>query len=783
MYLERLLQINVATLASLGALLLGMGQRSTSLPLVVMIAAFGSIWLTDVTGYFRLNRWVANVAAIVAVVLAARHLSYFGGDVPIYSIAYVFTYLQIILLFQEKDDRVYWQLVMLSLLQVVVATAFSQGLWFGVLLIFYMLVGLSAMALLFSHRQWTRHRPERKPPPAPRSTPGRRWPLSGQPSVFTGTPSGRSHEGIGREWFGRLAMTGLCTLLLTLLMFFTLPRLGRTAWRGAVLAPKHTVGFSDKVNLGELGEIIESREEVMRVWLTDESTGRPYAVHDELYLRGAILTHYQKGQWEDRTKKGVRTLFTPFGSEKRVLTPFSVRQKITVEPLDRDELFCVWPPVRIGPDDGLEFRRGRLLRRSELRGTRFSYELGTTAFADGRQTPLIPCDDPAEADALLQLPELPELARLAERWIAESGIPNDEPIAQARELTRRFHDPGRFQYSLEGQVRDLSLDPIEDFVAKNPRGHCEYFATALAMMLRSRGIPSRVVVGYRCGALNTVGNFYQVRQLHAHTWVEAYLSSGQIPAARRAGDPPGRWAGGGWLRLEPTPAGAGMLETSPTLTERLGKQFQWLQSLWANYIVEMDRQRQREAIYEPALRAVKNAIQKLRDPDWWGGLAAAIGDALHLPQLGRSPWFWLWAALALLAGLPLLWFGGRRLGRALRRCWSRWTGHTDAAAEKDRPGVEFYHRLEMLLAQHGLVRWAGQTQREFAQDAGSRIAAAAGRARLASLPGQVVEAYYRVRFGGRPLDSTQAEAVEQALGQIAAVELPQPLAASDNLPQ
>ena len=65
-YVERLLQINVATLAALGTLLLGMGQRSAWLPLFSMIAAGTSVWLTDVTGWFRLNRKVANVAALAA---------------------------------------------------------------------------------------------------------------------------------------------------------------------------------------------------------------------------------------------------------------------------------------------------------------------------------------------------------------------------------------------------------------------------------------------------------------------------------------------------------------------------------------------------------------------------------------------------------------------------------------------------------------------------------------------------------------------------------------------
>ncbi len=89
----------------------------------------------------------------------------------------------------------------------------------------------------------------------------------------------------------------------------------------------------------------------------------------------------------------------------------------------------------------------------------------------------------------------------------------------------------QFQYSLTGADRNPSIDPIEDFVTEHPQGHCEYFATALTLMLRSQGIPARMVCGFKCDQndWNSAGGYYQVRQLHAHTWVEAYLRPSQLP--------------------------------------------------------------------------------------------------------------------------------------------------------------------------------------------------------------------------------------------------------------
>jgi len=155
-FVERLLQVNLAAMAALGTLMLGMGERSATMPLVMLCVAGGSIWLTDVTGLFRLNRLAANLGALViGVFILTREFSRFGSEVHILGVAHLLVYLQILLLLQKKRQREYVQLAVLSLLQVVVASAFSQGVWFGVVLAVYMMAGLSALVLLFLFRQWT----------------------------------------------------------------------------------------------------------------------------------------------------------------------------------------------------------------------------------------------------------------------------------------------------------------------------------------------------------------------------------------------------------------------------------------------------------------------------------------------------------------------------------------------------------------------------------------------------------------------------------------------------
>ena len=162
-----------------------------------------------------------------------------------------------------------------------------------------------------------------------------------------------------------------------------------------------------------------------------------------------------------------------------------------------------------------------------------------------------------------------------------------------------------FKYSLEPQNRDPSIDPIEDFVTKHRAGHCEYFATALTLMLRSQNIPARMVVGYRTDEWNQIGQCYQVRQLHAHTWVECYLRPNQIPRELLHGEDYWQWSdSGGWFQLDPTPESEAKSQTSwyTPITNTL----QWFDYAWSYYVVELNYERQRNAIFQAHRQRVQN---------------------------------------------------------------------------------------------------------------------------------------------------------------------------------
>jgi transglutaminase-like putative cysteine protease len=146
----------------------------------------------------------------------------------------------------------------------------------------------------------------------------------------------------------------------------------------------------------------------------------------------------------------------------------------------------------------------------------------------------------------------PRIAATAEEVLREAEALDGDTIRKVRVLESHFLQSNRYRYSLDLRFRrSPNQDPIEAFIAEHRTGHCQYFATALTLMLRSQRIPARIVNGYKGGEYNSVGNYWQFRQRDAHAWVEVHLTPDEVAElnlARGQGD-----ARGGWWRLDPTP--------------------------------------------------------------------------------------------------------------------------------------------------------------------------------------------------------------------------------------
>jgi transglutaminase-like putative cysteine protease len=795
---ERPVDLAIAMMVVIATMILGASYHA---PLVVwstLLLVLSSIYLNDVTGWLRLNRKWASWLSLAAVVIWCVEARRLQGDWQLVAITYVLLILQIILLFQAKTDRIAWQVILLSVSQVAVAAGLSPGLWFGPLLILYTLVGLGAIAQLGMERQLTiagaSTAPQGDPAPvmfpAPQAAAAAVGGLSAAGSLplrFVTEPVVWSRQHWRRALARQIAGMTCVTLVLTLIVFLLFPRAEQR--REEMFEDLlRTVGYSHEVTLGdEVGQALQDPGDVLRIRFFEEPGHVPLQLASEPLLRGSVATDYSQGHWR-QPQRGRGSEYLPRTTRplKPLLAEHYVRQRITIEPRDDHTLFGIFPAGAVpgSSDDGvvMDDLGGELLRAVRYQWRRFDYELGTIAIQNGRQMPLVPADDfEAEGSSddhpdqyLLAMPEkLPDgtdplagLRATAETVRQQAQLEPNQHFEIAQALAGYLRASGDFQYSELGQKRTAGVDPLEDFVTAHRRGHCEYFAGALALMLRSQGIPARVAIGYRAGEWNSAGGYYHVRQLHAHAWVEALLEPAHYADQDRFEGLDGDRA---WLTLDATPSGQGAAgdNLSRGLWGRAWMYVDYLQVLWGRFVAGLNYATQQEAIYQPLATLFARGWEQLRSLYDWVGLPPIS----ELGLIGRS-WTWYrrhWftflgglstcAVLFGAAGAALL---AMRMIRQLRRLARRATPHAGPRASSS----EIYGRLERVLAHHGYRRANGQTPYEFALAAGGDLAERAGCSPLAALPRRVVEAFYRVRFGRHPLDSAEAQAVEHALSAL-----------------
>ncbi|HEX7446593.1 MAG TPA: transglutaminaseTgpA domain-containing protein [Pirellulales bacterium] len=831
MTVERLLQIHIAALTTLGTLLLGMGEHNAVLPVLAVIVACSSVYLTDMRGWLQLNTLAANFAGLIALIVTVRHWNGYAAESQLLALANLLIYLQFVLHYRKKNVRNYWLLLLLSLLQVAVASALNLNIVFGALLPLYLVVGLATMSLFVLHRDQSKYvEPALAPaavPPLPASadvaqpppavlrrlrrlhrlrqrTPGpqpeaavphefvpaagdeaphtecRRWPLADRPASFSGLqPAGSIESGLTVGFARQIIWIAVATMLLASVWFVCLPRLGKkAAWRPRGASAYSTIGFTENVTLGELGEVSENPEEVMQVRFFDFIGGKEGAAYrvagDAALFRGGALERYRRGEWL-RLGQGhdpVR-LMDPLSADSLPQETQLVKESISLRPRTDPVVFSVMPAYQAG-QSGLRCstETSQITRQRGEVDRRGDYELITTGFRDHvplRSIAAAKRPDPPHLREMTQLPrrtaQHDPLAGLRQEAEAVAGhLPPGQRVQVASLLEAHLRDSGLFQYSLKPVARDARLDPIEDFITLHRSGHCEYFASALTMMLRSRGVPARLAIGYKGGQWNSAGRFYTVQELHAHAWVEVYLGPDGLPTSLR--DDPQARRNGAWLILDPTP---GSLEADRLAGVFGGYTLRQLldltQFVWTTYVLGLDSKRQQEAIFQPLVERIEQTLRDLGDTEQRRLLAERLGQLLSdqyaATRQGGS--FGLLLAMVALLMLVVMYVILRPLARVLVRWWGRRAGKRRTSSRR----VEFFEQFEKLLARHGMRRQPHQTQREFALASGGQLAETPATRPVAALPRRIAELYYHVRFGGRDLDNAELQAVQQALSTLA----------------
>jgi hypothetical protein len=453
----------------------------------------------------------------------------------------------------------------------------------------------------------------------------------------------------------------------------------------------------------------------------------------DLYWRGLALDTFDGKSWE-RSERGVDT----YARGERELIPIDLLssrnnvlvQTIYLEPLDTPYLFGLpkiagiitgLPAVQKDSDGDISITRSP---------ERISYRI-----LSDRNTPspdALRTDDKKYSPEAARFLELPATLdkRIAD-LAAEITKGKTDRYDKARAVEQYLQT--QFGYTLE--LKAGGPDPLADFLFNVREGHCEYFATAMAIMLRTQGVATRIVNGFHQGDYNDAVDTYVIRQKNAHSWVEVYFPKEEA-----------------WVKFDPTPP-AGQTAPPGTVgfTGQVNKYLEALETYWIQYFVAYDDQEQRSLAksvrtgfvdYQKNISAFFDSA-KASVSDWWAEVRGDFGSDRSVSAIGTAAGY----GAALVGAILLIMWLVRNVVKS--RVWLRiadWLYGRRVASI-----VEFYDRMQKILASKGWVRDPHQTPLEFAYAVGMPEAV------------NVTDRYNRVRFGKKYLTREESEEIENWL--------------------
>lgn len=704
------------------------------------------VWLWRAVTFAYVPFLFVDAMVINNRTLALTHMTLFASAVKLY---------------QHKRDRDWVFLYLIAFFQMLLAAGLTFDATFVASLItflFFFVSSLAAFEIRRARRELASNEEEVIAPIKPAK---RKYKAS--ETILPANGSRKRVRYLVGATVGQLAMIAL----LTLPFFFLIPRFGGSGMaRGFSDSP--ATGFSDKVELGQVANIKRSQQVVMRISLNPMP-------NRYLRWRGVALERYNGTTWSlsdrasgDRIKSQAQDLNSMgdgSGSDSRFDRRYIldqgrpqqfpgaqtrqtiIEQKIILEPLDTPTLFAARRPVKlIGPLPSI---------------SRDEYTDALTGNRPRGRTPYTVLSDITVPDEGELRTDSPDLSKETIKRLYLQLPPKIDPRIRelAHELTRNApsaYDKAKeienflktkFGYTLNLKIN--GSDPLAEFLFDVREGHCEYFATAMVVMLRTLGIPSRIVNGFQMGEYNDINRLFIVRESDAHSWVEVYFPRTDS-----------------WVEFDPTPP-AGINDYSQGgVFARLRKYMDAMEVFWLDYIVTLDSEEQASimsniqqkllavkdrliAYYLAAKQWTRNTLSFFTARDWstgdWirmGGLLAlllAMTGALYialqikrwsLAPTGYGPW---WHRLFILP----TWRSRRLVRRDTRES-----------------AVMFYGQMLAIANRAGLVKQPSQTPKEFASVSGFNEIQ------------EITVLYNRVRFGGAPLNETEARRVTNLLSEL-----------------
>lgn len=518
------------------------------------------------------------------------------------------------------------------------------------------------------------------------------------------------------------AFTVLGILVMTGGLFFLLPRTARAALQRFVPERYHIPGFSNEVALGQIGELQMRSTAVMHIRMIQET--QPMS----LKWRGAALTNFDGKRWYNKVNTAEVLRVEPgglvrFATWQQQLTPGKrIGYEVAMQESASDALFFAGIPESLLINVPLVIRTpSNSYRLGYGPQDRLRYAAYSVLETDGdpryNGDPLAP--DVRAAN--LQLPNLDARIGGLAREVTGSTIAEGQRARLMESYLRRT-----YPYTIE-LPKEPAADPVADFLFRRKKGHCEYFASSMVVMLRTIGIPARVVTGFQSGIYNPLSGWYLIRTSDAHSWVEAWI------------------AGKGWTTFDPTPPN---LNPTVSLATKLQLYFDAAQVFWQDWVLSYDIDRQLNLVGKMEQSSHTLMIK------WFDGRLEEYGRKFREGvQVARDNAWKLGAIIvgtcALLVLLPLAW---RQLSQLVhvRRVQRGRVSASDATL--------LYGRMLRRMRRFGMEKPAGATPREFAAMVSDR--------RLAELVMEFTGAYNELRFGGRQQSAARMVAILENLEKV-----------------
>ena len=643
----------------------------------LMISAFGALALTgrldapsialfivglSISVYRTIKGLPEPLSQRMAFVLSCVYILFFLFDMMILSASFIpasihlVLFLQIAKLYQEKTDRDYLYLIILSFLQILAASSLTIDISFVAMLFLFL------AALVSTLMSFDMYRSQRST-----AVDAQRFaaPLSGM-SLWAAV------------W---IVLTGA-------VLFLLIPRMGTNYFTRAAAQSLLISGFSDTVQLGEIGQVKLSSAVVMHARPISGPTA------PVLKWRGIALDRFDGHNWykTDRRRRSIQA--SPNGEYwiRPVVQQSDVAQyELLLEPLATNALFGPYQVRALsGRIQGLEFDTDESVYMRFPTARRTQYQVISEIPKRTVERNIGPAREeaipPEIGPRYLQLPRNidPRIADLA-RTITEKGRSTFEKASLVEGYLKR-----NYKYTLN-LTWAPGPQPVTTFLFDAKSGHCEYFASSMAILLRAAGIPTRLINGFQMGEYNPVGGDYIVRESDAHSWVEAYV--------------PGR----GWTEFDPTPPDPNHREMSLAL--QISQYFDAVELFWNSYVIVYDTGSQL-LLFRSAQETVQSMQYRMRRrTDKWVVEGQQLSDriAAYMGRVFQLAWFWIAAIIFAILGCVIK---HRNALRVQIWIWRLRRGHGGTTVD-DCVVEELFYRAARLAEHRSPKRRPAETWREW----------------------------------------------------------------------